>query len=83
MLSCSITTIKLQSYCSVGFVIRQYKVSGSVIRNSYLLIKKYEVGGLKSLYSIQLHKQRISLITIRNVNKQQDYCSVGYAIRQH
>lgn len=39
MLSCSITTIKLQSYCSVGFVIRQYKVSGSVIRNSYLLIK--------------------------------------------
>ena len=28
-----------QGYCSVGYAIRQHKVSGSVIRNSYLLIK--------------------------------------------
>ena len=30
---------KQQGYCSVGYTIRQHKVSGSVIRNSYLLIK--------------------------------------------
>ena len=30
---------KQQDYCSVGYAIRQHKVSGSVIRNSYLLIK--------------------------------------------
>ena len=30
---------KQQGYCSVGYAIRQHKVSGSVIRNSYLLIK--------------------------------------------
>ena len=36
---CSMTTIKPQNYCSVGFAIRQHKVSGSVIRNSYLFNK--------------------------------------------
>ena len=27
---------KQQDYCSVGYAIRQHKVSGSVIRDSYL-----------------------------------------------
>ena len=30
---------KQQGYCSVGYTIRQHKILGSVIRNSYLLIK--------------------------------------------
>ena len=115
---------KQQDYCSVGYAIRQHKVSGSVIRNSYLLIKigserikililnsgRLQISRHISLVdSYQLHiechvsrhisfvgsnrlyKWRISLIIIRkskeftawNEKKQQDYCSVGYAIRQH
>ena len=97
---------KQQDYCSVGYAIRQHKVSGSVIRNSYLLIKigseRIKILILNSgrlqisrhisfVGSNRLYKWRISLIIIRkskeftawNEKKQQDYCSVGYAIRQH
>ncbi len=35
----SIFVLKQQDYCSVGYAIRQHKVSGSLIRDSYLLIK--------------------------------------------
>ena len=30
---------KQQGYCSVGYAIRQYKISGSVIRKTFLLIQ--------------------------------------------
>ncbi len=32
----SIFVLKQQDYCSVGYAIRQHKVSGSVIRKTYL-----------------------------------------------
>jgi|GEM_PF-2930928 len=55
---------ELQDYCSVGYVIRQHKISGSVIRNTFIfffytsicimlsLNRKKEDSGLKILIFI-------------------------------
>ena len=49
----SIFVLKQQDYCSVGYAIRQQKISGSLIRDSYLFNQKIGSKRIeKSLYSV-------------------------------
>ena len=48
----SIFVLKQQDYCSVGYAIRQQKISGSLIRDSYLFNQKIGSKRIEKLASL-------------------------------
>ena len=56
----SIFVLKQQEYCSVGYAIRQQKVSGSLIRDSYLFNQKIGSKRIKKILIFSSGRLQIS-----------------------
>ena len=56
----SIFVLKQQDYCSVGYAIRQQKISGSLIRDSYLFNQKIGSKRIKKILIFSSGRLQIS-----------------------